>query len=256
MVFKMNKESKVKSVGYFTEAGSWARDKQDALSASRKIAWRIAVLSSVIALFEAIALMLLTPLKTAVPYMLMVDKQTGYVQKLDPLDPQLVSSRKALAESFLVQYVIAREGYDHVSLQSDYRKVSLWSSGQARNDYTAMMQASNIASPLKRYPYSTVIAVEVKSVTPLGSDGAMIRFQTVRHDADGHAYPTQHWVSAIRFTYNNKPMTAADRYFNPLGFEVLSYNRSAETQSADEDGNALQPSGYPVGSDNSGSGLR
>ncbi len=53
----------------------------------------------------------------------MVDRQTGFVQALKPLDTQLVSGDKALTQSFLVQYVIAREGYDRSTLQADYRKV-------------------------------------------------------------------------------------------------------------------------------------
>jgi type IV secretion system protein VirB8 len=146
-----------------------------------------------------------------------------------PLDPQLVSSKDALTQSFLVQYVIALEGYDRDALQADYRKVALWSAGDARRAYVANMQASNPDSPLVRYPSSTIVDVEVKSVTPLGKDTAMVRFQTQRHDRGGRAYPPLQWMSVIRYHYSGEPMSVADRYLNPLGFEVLRYRRSAET---------------------------
>lgn len=80
----------------------------------------------------ALALVLLTPLKTVEPYTLLVDRQTGFVQAVDPLEPQRISGDAALTQSFLVQYVIARESFDIDSVQSSYRKVSLWSADSAR----------------------------------------------------------------------------------------------------------------------------
>ncbi|GAA4779557.1 type IV secretion system protein [Stakelama sediminis] len=225
----MKNESKQALDAYYAEADSWAKDRQDALRSSRRIAWIVAGAAAAIALFEALALVFLMPLKTAVPYTLMVDRQTGYVQELRPLDPQLVSSRSALTQSFLVQYVIAREGYNADALQSDYRKVALWSAGRARQRYIASMQASNPASPLARYPRSSVVGVQVTSVTPMGNNVAMVRFQTRRHDAGGHIGAPRTWVAVIRYTFSNKPLSVEDRYFNPLGFEVTRYNRSAET---------------------------
>ncbi|WP_163366505.1 VirB8/TrbF family protein, partial [Klebsiella aerogenes] len=91
------------------------------------------------------------------PYTLLVDRQTGYVQALKPLDAQQVSANAALTQSFLVQYVIARESFDAAALQSNYRKVSLWSAGEARNAYVAGMQASNPESPLVRLPRMSVV---------------------------------------------------------------------------------------------------
>jgi type IV secretion system protein VirB8 len=214
---------------YYAEAGSWAQDRQDELRASRRIAWIVAAVAAAIALFEAIALLLLVPLKTVVPYTLLVDRQTGFVQALKPVDAQLVASNSALTQSFLVQYVIAREGYDYDSLQADYRKVGLWSAGDARHAYVARMQASNPDSPLVRYPRATIVDVAVKSVTPLNKNVAMVRFSTQRHDPGGHDYSADNWVSVIRYTYSGEPMSVADRYVNPLGFQVVRYNRSAET---------------------------
>jgi type IV secretion system protein VirB8 len=225
----MNKQPGKALDAYFAEADSWARDRQDELRSSRRIAWIVATAAAAIALFEAIALLLLAPLKTVVPYTLLVDRQTGFVQALKPLDAQLVSSKAALTQSFLVQYVIAREGYDADALQSDYRKVGLWSAADARQEYVATMQESNPASPLARYPRSTIVDVQVKSVTALGQNVSMVRFQTQRHDAGGRAYPAQQWVSVIRYTWSDAPMSAGDRYLNPLGFKVLRYQRSAET---------------------------
>jgi type IV secretion system protein VirB8 len=91
------------------------------------------------------------------------------------------------------------------------------------------MRAANPDSPLKRYPRSTVVDVQVKSVTPLGPTVSMVRFETDRRDAGGRSYPPQEWVSVIRYSFSGAPMSVADRYINPLGFQVSRYRRSAET---------------------------
>lgn len=223
------KKSAQEALGaYYAEADSWAKDRNDALRRSRRTAWWVAGAAGVIAVFEALALLFLTPLKTVEPYTLLVDRQTGFVQQLKPLEPQTISRDRALTQSFLVQYVIAREGFDIDLLQTDYRKIALWSAGAARDDYLTGIQVNNPESPLVRLPRSSLVDVEVKSVTPLSDSSAMIRFDTRRRDANGHIYPAEPWVTVARFAYSGEPMSAADRMINPLGFKVTSYRKSPE----------------------------
>ena len=213
---------------YYREADSWADDRQDMLRASRRTAWIVAGVAVAIALFEAIALIVLMPLKTVEPYTLLVDRNTGFVQALTPLDPQRISPDTALTQSFLVQYVIARESYDVDTIQANYRKVGLWSAEQARSNYIAVTQPSNPQSPLVAYPRTTVIETRVKSVSPMGRNTAMVRFETQRRDAGGQAQPPRAWVAIIRYQYSGEPMSVEDRFVNPLGFQVLRYRRDAE----------------------------
>jgi len=213
---------------YYREAGSWAEDRQDTLRASRRTAWIVATVAVAIALMLALALLILMPLKTVEPYTLLVDRQTGFVQTLKPLEPQQVSGNTALTQSFLVQYVIARESFDISALQANYRKVSLWSQGDARTAYIAGAQASNPDSPLARLPRTTVIETRVKSVSPLGQNAALVRFDTIRRDAGGRTEAPQQWVTVIRYHYSGAPMSLEDRFVNPLGFEVTRYQRNVE----------------------------
>jgi type IV secretion system protein VirB8 len=198
------------------------------MHSSRRIAWWIAGIAAGIALLEGIALVLLMPLKTVEPYTLMVDKTTGYVQALKPLDQATIAPDSALTQSFLVQYVIAREGFDSATLDTNYRKVALFSAGTARSSYLQQMQASNPSSPLVLYPRTTAVDVEVKSVSPLGRNAALVRFDTVRSDAGAQAQPPQSWVAVVRYRYSNAPMSLDDRFVNPLGFQVVSYRKDAE----------------------------
>ena len=224
----MNKHSREALDAYYREAQSWAHDKQDSLRKSRRTAWLIAAGAGTIALIEALALIVLMPLKTVEPYTLLVDRHTGFVQALQPLDPERISGDAALTQSFLVQYVIARESFDIDALEANYRRVALWSGETARSGYLAQMQASNPNSPLVRYPRSSVIETRVKSVSPVARNVAMVRFDTVRRDAGGQVHPPQSWAAMIRYRYSGEPMRLEDRFVNPLGFEVLRYRRDAE----------------------------
>lgn len=213
---------------YYHEAGSWAEDRADALRTSRRLAWIVAAIACVMALILAVVIIALMPLKTVVPYTLLVDRHTGYVQALKPVDAEKIAPDTALTQSFLVQYVVAREGFDINELQTNYRKVSLWSAGAARSDYTSGVQISNPASPLASLPRSSVIDVQVKSVSSLGQNTSLVRFDTQRRDAGGRVLPAQSWVSIIRYRYSDQPLEMADRFVNPLGFQVERYRRDQE----------------------------
>ena len=225
----MTPEARKTADDYYAGSGSWAVERTDLLRSSRRTAWIVAIIAAVIALAEAVALMLLTPLKTVVPYTLLVDRQTGFVQALNPIEPNRIAPDSALTQSFLVQYVIAREGFDIATIQSDYRKVSLWSADSARGDYVSSMQVTNPDSPLTRLPRSTAIETRVRSVSSLGRNTALVRFETSRRDRGQALQPSQHWVAVIDYRYANTPMAVEDRFINPLGFQVTRYRRNPET---------------------------
>ena len=90
------------------------------------------------------------------------------------------------------------------------------------------IQPSNPQSPLALYPRTTVIETRVKSVSPIGRNAALVRFETQRRDAGGQAQPPHAWVAVIRYRYSGEPMSVEDRFVNPLGFQVLRYRRDAE----------------------------
>lgn len=224
----MNEHSRETLDTYYAEAASWNRDRVQAMHSSKRIAWWVAGIAAAIALLEALALVILTPLKTVEPYTLMVDKTTGYVQALKPLDQVTIAPDAALTQSFLVQYVIAREGFDIATLNANYRKVALFSADTARSSYLQQMQVANPQSPLALYPRTTLVDVRVKSVSPIGNSAALVRFDTVRSDSGAQAQPPNAWVAVIHYRYSNAPMNLEDRFVNPLGFQVTSYRKDQE----------------------------
>lgn len=213
---------------YFARAASWAEERDKGFRQSRRIAWIVAGLAAAIALIEATALALLIPLKTIIPYTVLVDRHTGHVQVLKGTGIDTIAADVALTEALLAQYVIAREGFDIATISADYQKVALWSSGRERSDYLALMSATNPSSPLQRLPRTTVMAVMVKSVSPLGSNTALVRFSTERRDQGNNAGTVDHWAAVVRYRFAGAPMAFEDRLTNPLGFQVVQYRRNQE----------------------------
>ncbi|MAY20222.1 MAG: hypothetical protein CL955_06355 [Erythrobacteraceae bacterium] len=210
-------------------ADSWATSVTDDLQRSNRRAWIVAIIAAVVALLEALALVFLIPLKTVEPYTLLVDRQTGNVEALAPLDTQVIAPDSALTRSLLVQYVIARESFTIDTVQDDYRKVSLWSDQRAGERYRQEMDAGNPGSPLAYLPRGATIQTEIRSVSNLAQDRAMVRFTTTRTEQGATPQASEYWVAIVNYTFSGAAMSEADRYFNPLGFQVTGYRSDAET---------------------------
>jgi len=74
----------------------------------------------------------------------------------------------------------------------------------------------------------------------LGEDSALVRFDTIRRDDGGAAHSALPWVAVIEYRFSGEPMSAADRFVNPLGFQVLRYRRDPEALSSLDQAEPLQ----------------
>lgn len=240
----------------FRGGQSWADDRLEQNVRSRKVAWIIAGVAVTIAALEAIALAGAVPLKTVVPYTVLVDAQTGYVTTLDPSKPLSIAPDSALAKSMLAQYVTARESVDRSSIGVDYRKVMLWSDGPARQAYLAMMRSGNPANPFNGLGNGIAYRAEVKSVSILEPGSALVRFDLSRESQGSASTGSQPYVSVIHYRFRDRPLAEADRFVNPLGFEVIRYQRDAEALPTIARPVVLSPGTSNLGSSTSASGQR
>jgi type IV secretion system protein VirB8 len=193
----------------YAQAASWAADVHGSLRASRRVAWIVASAAVVVALLEAFALAALTPLKTVMPYTILVDRQTGYVQTVQGLKPGPLTEDAAVTQSFLVQYVIGRETFDAA--------------------YSHEMEKTNPASPLVVNTPTTIVQTTIKSVSLLTPTTALVRFDTTRKDGGAATGEVRAYAAVMSFRYTGAPMRTEDRFTNPLGFQILSYRRDADT---------------------------
>ncbi|CAN7250309.1 VirB8/TrbF family protein [Phenylobacterium sp. LjRoot225] len=236
---KIEKPAAADRQAYYAQAATWAQDVHGALRASRRLAWIIAGVAVGVAALEAAALAALAPLKTVVPYTILVDRQTGYIETAHALKAGDLSQDAAVTQAFLAQYVLARETFDAHDLQANYRKVTAWSQGPARSQYIHAMQPQNPQSPTALYSRTTVVQTTLKSVSLIASNSALVRFETERRDGD-LAGERRAYAAVVGFRYTGAPMRNEDRLLNPLGFQVTAYRRDSETVGAPTPG-VVQP---------------
>jgi type IV secretion system protein VirB8 len=213
---------------YYAAAQGWADGQVEAERRGRKLAWTVAAVAGAIALTLALALAMLLPLKTVQPYVLTVDRQSGAVEVATTVANSRLTENEAVIQSQLANYVRVRETFDASDLAENYRRVQLLSSGDVRAAYIAQMAAGNPASPLRALSPGDTLKVRIKSVSLTGPGSALVRYDVDRTVAGGRGVSSIAYVSAISYGFSNKPLRAADRFENPLGFQVTRYRRDAE----------------------------
>ena len=214
---------------YYEAASTWSDDTHANLRASRKTAWTVASVAIGVAGLQAIAMALMLPLKQSVPYTITVDRETGYVQTTRGVNLGNLSETDAIAQSFIVQYMLARESFEATDYRENYRKTMMWSQGGAELEYVRDWDKNNPAGVHTRVRPTTRLQVTVKSVTLLGPRSAMVRFDTEQSEGPSSGGTRQPWVATVGYSFSGKPISEQDRYLNPLGFQVSSYRRDAET---------------------------
>ena len=182
---------------------------------------------TVVAVASLGTLALLVPLKTYEPYMVVVDRTTGFVEVKRPMAEGPLTQDEAVTTFNVVRYVKARETYDPKALKDNFDLAQLLASGEAARELAEVYAPANPRNPIKLYGTGTDVSVSVKSVTFPNNRTALVRFST---DEKGPtSVTTRNWVSLVRFRYTAAPMRNEYRFDNPLGFQVLEYRRDQET---------------------------
>lgn len=212
---------------YYADGATWEQDIARRNRNSRALAWTVAMIMSAVAITALAALALLVPLKTYEPYMVVVDKTTGFVEVKRPMAEGPLTQDEAVTTFNVVRYVKARETYDPKALKDNFDLAQLLATGDAARELTEIYSPANPANPVKVFGTGTEVAVTIKSVTFPNNRTALVRFSTDEKSATNIV--TRHWVALVRFRYTSAPMRNEWRFDNPLGFQVLEYRRDQET---------------------------
>lgn len=211
----------------YEQGRTWEQAKAASDRRSKGLAWTVAIIASVLAIVAVFAVAMLVPLKTYEPYMVVVDKSTGFVEVKRPVAEGPMTQDEATTMFNLVRYVKSRETYDPKALKDNFDLAQLLSSGDASRELTEIFSPANPKNPVKILGRNTVVAVNIKSVTFPNNRTGLVRFSTEEKSQTNIV--TRHWVSLIRFRYTSTPASNEFRFQNPLGFQVLEYRRDQET---------------------------
>lgn len=219
--------------GYYTEGLLWEEEIYRKAARSRALAWTVSLFCMAVALISLGIVWTLVPLKTFEPYVVVVDKTTGFTEVTRALQPGgRVTQDEAVTMANVVRYVRARETYDAKGLKDNYDLAQLLSDEQAARDLANLFAPSNANNPAKVLGANATVGVTVKSVTFPNTRTALVRFQT---DEKGlNTTTARHWVGVVRFRYSSAPVRNEWRFDNPLGFQVIEYRRDQETVTPSE----------------------
>lgn len=213
---------------YYEKASTWDQEIIANALKSRNRAWILAMICMVISILSLLTLLSVLPLKTFAPYVVEVDKNTGYLEVAKGLEGNNnLSEDEAVTQANLVQYVSTREQYNPAILKENYEKIALMSEGQTLKEFQELWSAQNPDNPSIKLGSKSSIDVKIKSVSFLNDKTASVRFlkETREHDQT----KISHWNAIVQFQYSQKPMRMADRFSNPLGFQVVSYRINPES---------------------------
>lgn len=206
---------------HFANGESWDREVFAALHQSRNRAWVVAFFGMALALLSLTCLALLLPLKSFAPYVVTVDRQSGYVEVTKGLYGGDLSQDEAVTQSNLVRYVSARESYNPAVLRENYDFTALLSKDAALKEFQNLWDGKNKDNPSILLGKEASIDIKIKSVSFLNSKTASVRFLRELHEHDQTR--VSHWNAIITFQYVQKPEKMADRFQNPLGFQITGY---------------------------------
>ena len=205
---------------------------------SRRTAWYVALIASVLCAIAILTLLLLAPLKERYAFPILVDKTTGYAVIMQtPADINNLHSTTtaSLDRHWIQEYIHARESFQTEKLGTYYKRVRLMSCENEFHEFAWNYQATNPNNYYTIYQNRRV-NTNVKSITPAGplrdNHGQAWRAYNVNIDREFHN-ATQSGLAPRSIPYE---ISLAVRFrelqleesllrLNPLGFEVCYYER-------------------------------
>jgi len=215
-------------ITYYQSGDIWEQEIVKKAKRSRTLAWFVSFVFGCIALLSLLALVLLIPLKSFEPYIVEVDKNTGYLEvKTGLTRPANLSEQQAITQANIVRFIRAREGYDPYSIEENFAIAALLSTGNAARELQDLYSASNTRNPARLFGKNKKVTTEIASVTFPNSSTGIVRFATVEI-SETDSIP-RHWIAVVRYRYTDTPAINEWRFENPLGFQVYDYRRDQET---------------------------
>ena len=213
---------------YFQSGDIWEQEVVKKAKRSRALAWFVTTIFAATTLVSLATLAMLVPLKSFEPYIVEVDRNTGYIEvKTGLTRPTSLTEQQAITQANIVRYIRSREGYDPFAIEQNFGIAALLSTGTAARQLQDLYSAANRQNPAKLYGRNKRVMTEIASVTFPNASTGIVRFMTVEQ-SETESIP-RHWIAVVRYRYTDTPATNEWRFENPLGFQVYEYRRDQET---------------------------
>jgi type IV secretion system protein VirB8 len=220
---------------YFEEASHWDADRVRLMERRARTAWIVAALSLTCTLVSVIAVMLLTPLKEVVPFLVRVDSRTGIVDVVPPYDGTATLD-ESVTRYLITHYVATCERFTWSTAERDYEECAAFHGAQRNQQWAAVWATANPDSPLNKYKDGTTVHADVQGVTFFTRanrvrDLAQVRYVKALRRGNGAAEQRSYWVATIQYAYVAPAKDPRRRQWNPLGLRIIDFRAEAEAVS-------------------------
>jgi type IV secretion system protein VirB8 len=213
---------------YFDEAQSWDRNRAREATAQKRMAYGVAVGATAIAVLTLVW-HVAAPLKSVEPYVIRVNEASGGVDVVNVVkDTKSITSDEAVSKYFLSEYVRNRESWIRAASNEMFQSVAVLSAPAEQTKLTAERRPDNPESPVSKYINGETVGVRVTKISFINPRVAQLYFTKLVRSGGTSADMKSNWIATINFKYVDKPETEADRLYNPLGFQVVSYRADPE----------------------------
>lgn len=215
----------------FEKNGSdWYSDRYDALRVERNRYFFLLIVCAVALIMSITANVMLSPLKTAVPYLIEINKEDGSTTVVKPLDFKSLEEKQTVTLYFLYKYLNARMNYNYGLRQVQADTVRALSNAPVYQTYASQVDVSNEKSPTRQYQNNGIISTKITSYSFPYKNIAQIHFYTELNNSNSdHASVRQYWLATIKFTYSKAALPTNDKVnINPVGFFVTDFQITQE----------------------------
>jgi type IV secretion system protein VirB8 len=195
-----------------------------------RFAWFIAAAGVLVGLTGFLGAISLFPLKTIETFVVVVDKETGEMDRVVAVEALTLDESDAIIQANLVAYVDDRETYDLTDGEGRINSVLERSDLDAARTLRDLWSSGNEDYPITVYGRDAKIEVVIKSVNQIRQGVAQVRFtRTLRRIRDTRTV-TRSYVATLAYEFRPETRQRLQEVWaNPLGFVVTSYRVDAET---------------------------
>ena len=209
----------------------WYQDRYETVRVERNRYFSLLMVCLVALLVSIGANVMLTPLKTTVPYLVEINKTDGATTILKPLDFKSLNEKQNVTLYFLYKYIYARMNYNYGLRQLQADTVRGLSNAPVYAGFAREINVNNPKSPTRIYQNNTIITTKINSYSFPYPNIAQIHFYTEESAVNGNQTPVRkYWLATIKFTYSQAAIPAVDKVnINPVGFFVTDFQLNSET---------------------------
>lgn len=209
-----------------SDTKNWYQDKYLVANVQKNILLILAVVLSIGIFISLILVKYVYENRSVEPYLLDIDKKTGQATIVESESVRQFTASEVVKESFVVNYVKTREGYKKETDSENKNLLRVLSAKDTYSYYTDNVK-KQAQSDLLDNEKNALIDVYIKSIIFTSPKTAELKI-TRRIIMDSNVVRKKYFRIRIVFDFFDIDLPLEDRYLNPFGFQVISYDSIEE----------------------------